>query len=149
MLSVFVFPVLILAMAGVAVVVKAGLATLGNSGPHGFAEVLYAFTSSAANNGSAFAGLGTNLFYDFTTGIVMLGGRFLVMIPTLALAGALAARPTNAVISSGTFRTDDAMFAMLVGAVIIFVGALTFLPADALGPIAEHFALLHGLTFGN
>ncbi len=135
-----IFPAIILLGAAVAAVTGPGLATLSNSGPHGFSEILYAFTSSAANNGSAFAGLGPNLFYDVGTGLAMFGGRYLVMIPTLALAGALAQRPTNT-LGAGTFRTDNAMFvALLIGVIIIF-GALTFLPADALGPLAEHFTL--------
>jgi len=135
-----VFPAIILLGAAFGAVTGAGLATLGNTGPHGFSEILYAFTSSAANNGSAFAGLGPNVFYDIGTGLAMLGGRYLVMIPTLALAGALAQRPTN-MLGAGTFRTDNAIFvALLIGVVIVF-GALTFMPADALGPLAEHFEL--------
>jgi K+-transporting ATPase ATPase A chain len=108
---------------------------------------LYAFASGAANNGSAFGGLGPNLFYDVAIGLVMLGGRFLVMIPTLALAGCLAARPTNDLSHSGTFRTDNTLFVALLIGVILLVGALTFLPADLLGPIAEHFELYQGKTF--
>ncbi len=144
MLTILIFPVLILVATAVAVVVKPGLATLGNTGIHGFSEILYAFSSSAANNGSAFAGLGPNLFYDLLTGVVMLGGRFLVMIPTLALAGVLAARPLNHTITVGTFRTDSVMFVLLLVSVILVVGALTFFPADALGPIAEHLLLFGG-----
>jgi potassium-transporting ATPase potassium-binding subunit len=141
MIAAIIFPAIILVATAIAVVAPQGLATLGNSGPHGFSEILYAFTSVAANNGSAFGGLGANLFYDIATGLVMLGGRYLVMIPTLALAGTLAARPINAMRTSGTFRTDNTMFvALLIGVVLLF-GALTFLPADALGPIAEHVQL--------
>ncbi len=140
LLAVLIFPALILAGTAVAAVIKPGLATLTTSGPHGFSEILYAFTSVAANNGSAFAGLGPNLFYDLVTGVVMLGGRFLVMIPTLALAASLASRPVNDK-TTGTFRTDDTFFAGLLTAVILVVGALTFLPADALGPIAEQVML--------
>jgi K+-transporting ATPase ATPase A chain len=142
MLAALVFPAMILIAAAVAAVIPQGLQTLSNDGAHGFSEIVYAFTSTAANNGSAFAGLGPNPFYDFSTGLLMLGGRFLVMIPTLALAGALAARPTNR-LGAGTFRTDNGLFvALLVGVIVIF-GALTFLPADALGPIAEHVTLFH------
>ena len=101
MLAVLIFPCMILFATAVAVVVPAGTATLGNGGPHGFTEILYAFASGAANNGSAFAGLGPNVFYDVGTGLIMLGGRFLVMIPTLALAGCLAARPTNELAHAG------------------------------------------------
>jgi potassium-transporting ATPase potassium-binding subunit len=141
MISVIVFPTIILVATAIAAVIPQGLATLGNSGPHGFTEMLYAFTSSAANNGSAFAGLGPNRFYNIALGLVMLGGRYLVMIPTLALAGALAARPTNSMVTAGSFRTDDAMFIALLIGVILLVGAITFFPADALGPIVEHVQL--------
>jgi potassium-transporting ATPase potassium-binding subunit len=141
MIAAIMFPTLILVATAIAAVIPPGVATLGNSGPHGFSEILYAFTSSAANNGSAFAGLGPNTFYNVALGLVMLGGRYLVMIPTLALAGALAARPTNTMTTGGTFRTDDAMFVALLIGVILLVGAITFFPADALGPIVEHVQL--------
>ncbi len=141
MLAVLIFPCIILFGTAIAVVIPAGRATLGNSGPHGFTEILYAFASGAANNGSAFAGLGPNVFYDVALGLVMLGGRFLVLIPTLALASCLAARPTNDLSHAGTFRTDNALFIGLLIGVILLVGALTFLPADLLGPIVEHFEL--------
>ena len=103
--------------------------------------------SVASNNGSAFAGLGPNLFYEIATVVVMVGGRFLVMVPTLALASCLAARPTNDRGHAGAFSTDNAFFAVILIAVIVLVGALTFLPADLLGPIAEHFVLQQGRTF--
>jgi K+-transporting ATPase ATPase A chain len=138
---------MILFATAVAVAVPSGTATLGNRGPHGFTEILYAFASSAANNGSAFAGLGPNVFYDLGIGLIMLGGRFFVMIPTLALAGCLAGRPTNDLSHAGTFRTDNALFVALLIGVILMVGALTFLPADLLGPIVEHFELAHHVTF--
>jgi K+-transporting ATPase ATPase A chain len=141
MIAAIVFPSIILLATAIAAVAPPGLATLGNSGPHGFSEILYAFSSTAANNGSAFAGLGPNPFYDIATGFVMLGGRYLVMIPTLALAGALAARPINAMRTLGTFRTDNTMFVVLLIGVVLLFGALTFVPADALGPIAEHVQL--------
>jgi potassium-transporting ATPase potassium-binding subunit len=147
MLAVLIFPCIILFTTAVAVVIPQGTATLGNSGPHGFTEILYAFASGAANNGSAFAGLGPNVFYEIATGLIMLGGRFLVMIPTLALAGSLATRPTNDLSHAGTFRTDNALFVALLVGVILLVGALTFLPADLLGPIVEHFELQHHVTF--
>jgi K+-transporting ATPase ATPase A chain len=147
MLAILIFPCMILFATAIAVVIPQGTATLGNAGPHGFSEILYAFASGAANNGSAFGGLGPNLFYDVAIGLVMLGGRFLVMIPTLALAGCLAARPTNDLSHSGTFRTDNTLFVALLIGVILLVGALTFLPADLLGPIAEHFELYQGKTF--
>ncbi|MGD0967177.1 MAG: potassium-transporting ATPase subunit KdpA [Candidatus Aquilonibacter sp.] len=141
MIAAIVFPAIILVATAIAAVVPAGLATLGDDGPHGFSEILYAFSSTASNNGSAFAGLGSNLFYDIATGLVLLGGRYLVMIPTLALAGALALRPTNAMQTRGTFGTDNTMFVVLLIGVVLLFGALTFLPADALGPIAEHVQL--------
>src|SRR5579883_2838111 len=147
MLAILIFPCMILFATALAVVLPAGKATLANAGPHGFTEILYAFTSSAANNGSAFAGLGANVFYDVALGLVMLGGRFLVLIPTLALAGSLAARPTNDLAHAGTFQTDNALFIALLVGVILLVGAITFLPADLLGPIVEHFEMLRGITF--
>jgi K+-transporting ATPase ATPase A chain len=146
LLAILIFPALILIPAAIAAVLPAGLATLSNAGPHGFSEILYAFTSLAANNGSSFGGLGSNLFYDISTGLVLLGGRFAVMIPTLALAGALAARTTNEK-NTGTFRTDNVFFSGLLIAVIVIVGALTFVPALALGPLAEHLLMLQGKTF--
>jgi K+-transporting ATPase ATPase A chain len=147
MLAVLIFPCIILFATAVAVGIPAGRATLSNGGPHGFTEILYAFASGAANNGSAFAGLGPNVFYEVGIGLIMLGGRFLVLIPTLALAGCLAARPTNALTHVGTFRTDNALFIALLIGVILLVGALTFLPADLLGPIVEHFDMARHLTF--
>ncbi|MBV8066718.1 MAG: potassium-transporting ATPase subunit KdpA [Candidatus Eremiobacteraeota bacterium] len=147
MLAVLIFPCMILFGTGIAVVLPAGTATLGNSGPHGFTEILYAFSSGAANNGSAFGGLGPNVFYDVGIGLIMLGGRFLVMIPTLALAGCLAARPTNELTHAGTFRTDNTLFVALLIGVILLVGAITFLPADLLGPIVENFELQRLVTY--
>jgi K+-transporting ATPase ATPase A chain len=147
MLAVLIFPCIILFGTAVAVISPPGTATLSNAGPHGFTEILYAFSSSAANNGSAFAGLGPNVFYDLALGLVMLGGRFLVMIPALALASCLAARPINELTHAGTFRTDNALFIGLLIGVILLVGALTSLPADLLGPIAEHFELQQHMTF--
>ena len=145
-LAVLVTPVLCLVPTAVAAIVPAGLATLNNAGPHGFSEILYAFTSTNANNGSAFAGLGSNLFYNIVTGINMMFGRFTVAIPALALAGALAGK--KAVPESvGTFTTHSPIFVALLIGVIVIVGALTFLPADALGPIVEHLFVNQGKTF--
>ncbi len=145
-LAVLVTPVLCLVPTAVAAIVPAGLATLNNAGPHGFSEILYAFTSTNANNGSAFAGLGSSLFYNLTTGANMMLGRFTVAIPALALAGALAGK--QAVPESvGTFTTRSPIFVALLIGVIVIVGALTFLPADALGPIVEHLFLMQGKTF--
>jgi potassium-transporting ATPase potassium-binding subunit len=143
MIAVLTFPLAVLLPAAVAVLIPPGLATLGSTGPHGFSEILYAFTSVTASNGSAFAGLGPNLFYNLATGISMLAGRFLVLIPTLAIAGALVAKPRNA-ITRGTFATSSPMFVILLVGVVIIVGLLIFLPGDALGPIVEHLLMLQG-----
>jgi K+-transporting ATPase ATPase A chain len=145
-LAVLVTPVLCLVPTAIAAVVPAGLATLNNGGPHGFSEILYAFTSTNANNGSAFAGLGPNLFYNITTGVNMMFGRFTVAIPALALAGALAGKKAVPV-GPGTFTTNSPIFVVLLIGVIVIVGALTFLPADALGPIVEHLLVSQGKTF--
>jgi K+-transporting ATPase ATPase A chain len=141
MLAVLAFAFAVLVPAAVASVTKAGISVLGNDGAHGFSEIIYAFTSTAANNGSSMAGLGSNLFYNLATSVVMLIGRFGVAIPTMALAGALAAQPKNVRLSRGTFRTDTFMFGALLLGVVILVGALTFLPADLLGPIVEQTTL--------
>ncbi len=146
LLAILVTPVLVLVPTAIAVIVPAGLATLGNSGPHGFSEVLYAFSSTNANNGSAFAGLGPNRFYDILTGVNMFFGRFAVAVAVLALAGALAGKKAIPP-SAGTFATNSRIFVGLLVGVILIVGALTFLPADALGPIVEHLALVQGKTF--
>jgi K+-transporting ATPase ATPase A chain len=136
------FPVAILVPAAIASVAPAGLATLGSDGPHGFSELFYAFSSAAASNGSAMGGLGANAFYDIATGFAMLIGRFAAIVPTLALAGALAAKPRNDR-TAGTLRTDSALFVILLIATIVIVGALTFVPGDALGPVVEHLMLQH------
>jgi K+-transporting ATPase ATPase A chain len=122
----------------VAVVTKPGLAGIFNAGPHGFSEILYAFSSAANNNGSAFAGLNANtLFYNTTLGCAMLIGRFWLMIPVLAAAGSLA-RKKLVPAGAGTLPTHTPLFVLFLVAVIMLVGALTFIPALALGPIAEH-----------
>jgi potassium-transporting ATPase potassium-binding subunit len=145
-LAALVTPVLCLVPTAIAAVIPAGLATLNNAGPHGFSEILYAFTSTNANNGSAFGGLGSNLFYNLTTGVNMMFGRFAVAIPVLALAGALAGKKAIPE-GPGTFTTHSPIFVALLIGVIVIVGALTFLPADGLGPIVEHMLLLQGKTF--
>ncbi len=137
----------ILAPAAVACVAPQGTATLSNAGAHGFSDLFYAFVSSAASNGSAFAGLGVSTFYNFATGFAMLVGRYAVIIPTLALAGAFAAKSRNDTPTRGTLRTDTGLFTTLLVMTIIIVGALTFVPADALGPIVEHVVMLGGHTF--
>jgi K+-transporting ATPase ATPase A chain len=137
----------ILISAGIACVLPAALVSLGNSGPHGLSEILYAFSSAAGNNGSAFAGLNANTtFYNLTLALTMLIGRFIVIVPCLSIAGSLAAK-RPAAISPGTFATDNTLFAVLLIGTILIVGALTFFPALCLGPIVEHFLLRAGRTF--
>lgn len=124
--------------SGIAAVLPAGLASLSNHGPHGLSEILYAFASASQNNGSAFAGLNANtFFYNISLGICMLIGRFAVIIPAMVIAGSLAKKNISPE-SSGTFSTNTALFFVLLIAVIVIVGALTFLPALSLGPIIEH-----------
>jgi K+-transporting ATPase ATPase A chain len=144
-LGALVMPVTVLVLTGIAVSIAAGRAGPLNAGPHGFSEILYALTSQGNNNGSAMAGLtGDTAFYNVIGGIDMLIGRFAIMIPALALAGALAAK--NVVPASvGTFRTDNSMFVGLTIGVIIIIGGLTFFPAVSLGPIVEQ--LSHGKFF--
>lgn len=124
-----------------------GLSSLNNSGPHGFSEILYAFSSAAGNNGSAFAGLNANtLFYNLTLGAGMLIGRFGVIIPVLAIAGSMAEKKITP-ISGGTFRTDNWLFIGLLIAVILIIGGLTHFPALSLGPLMEHMLMKTGITF--
>jgi potassium-transporting ATPase potassium-binding subunit len=137
-------PAATLGLTAVACVVAPGLAGLGNPGPHGYSEILYAYTSAAATNGSAFAGLSTNTpFYNLTLALAMFVGRFLVIVPVLAVAGSFAAQ-TVTPRSAGTLPTDGALFFCFLLAVIIIVGGLTYLPALALGPIIERLQLLSG-----
>ncbi len=120
---------------------------MANSGPHGFTEALYAFVSGTGNNGSAFAGLSANTpYYNTTIGMAMLMGRFLVIIPVLAIAGSLAAKKIAAP-SAGTFPTDGGLFVGLMVGVIVIVGGLSYFPALALGPIVEQFAMKAGTLF--
>jgi K+-transporting ATPase ATPase A chain len=124
-----------------------GLASLNNAGPHGFSEILYAYTSAAGNNGSAFAGLNANtLFYNLTLGFVILIGRFGVIIPVLAIAGNMAGKNITPP-SSGTFRTDNWLFIGLLIGVILIIGGLTYFPALSLGPIVEHLLMNKGISF--
>jgi len=147
MLFILIFPAAILLPAAVAMVTKSGLAGISNPGPHGLTQVLYAFTEASANNGSVFAGLNANtLFYNTTLAGVMLFGRFLMKVPVLALAGSLAAKKSVPK-SAGTFPTDGAIFVALLVGVILIVAALTFFPADALGPIVEHLAMISGKLY--
>ena len=138
---------IILVFTAIASVSTAGLQCLSNSGPHGFSEILYAFSSAAGNNGSAFAGLNSNtVFYNLLLGIGMIVGRFGVIIPVLAIAGNLVKKQITPV-SAGTFRTDNGLFIGLLLAVIIIVGGLTFFPSLSLGPIIEHLLMNSGITF--
>ncbi len=147
MLAILCLPLMMLGLTAVAAVLPAGLAGPANPGPHGFSEILYAFTSAVANNGSAFAGLSGNTpFYNLTLGAGMLVGRFFVIIPALAIAGSLAAKKTVPA-SAGTFPTDGGLFVGLLVGVILIVGGLTFFPSLALGPIVEHLAGAAGQTF--
>ena len=138
---------LILVFAGIAISLPQGLAGLNNPSAHGLSEILYAYASAFANNGSAFAGLSANtVFYNLTLGLAMFIGRFIVIIPALAIAGSLAAKgrvPTDA----STFPSTSALFVLMLVSVVVIVGALTFFPVFALGPILEHLFLHGGLTF--
>ena len=147
MLVVLVFPLAILAFTAISSVNGFGTSSIANSGPHGFSEMLYAFTSGAGNNGSAFGGLTVNTaWYDVTTGLTMLAGRFLMIIPMLAIAGNLAAKKYVPP-SLGTFPVTTPLFTTLLIGVILIVGALTFFPALSLGPILEHLLMAAGKTF--
>ncbi len=147
MLAILVLPLMILGWTAVAVVYPTAVASMANAGPHGFSEVLYAFTSQTANNGSAFGGLtGNILFYNLTGGLSMLVGRFWMIIPAMAIAGSLAAKKSVPA-SAGTFPTDGGLFVGLVVGVILIIGGLTFFPALALGPIVEHLAMTQGTLF--
>jgi K+-transporting ATPase ATPase A chain len=147
MLAILCLPLAMLGFTAVTAVLPAGVSSLWNAGPHGFGEILYAYTSAAANNGSAFAGLSANTpWYNITLGIAMLMGRFLIIIPALAIAGSLVSKKTVPA-SGGTLPTDGTLFVGLLLGVILIVGGLTFFPALALGPIVEHFAMLAGQTF--
>jgi K+-transporting ATPase ATPase A chain len=139
MLYALIFPTIILGFTAIAAASDAGLASLTNSGPHGLSEILYAFSSGAGNNGSAFAGLDANTpFYNLALAFTMLMGRFLMIVPALAIAGSMA--PKRIVPPGpGTFPTDGALFSFLLVSVIVILGALTFFPAITLGPVVEHF----------
>jgi K+-transporting ATPase ATPase A chain len=142
-LVILIMPLVVLGLTGVAVVIDAGVSSILNPGAHGFSEILYAFTSQANNNGSAFAGLtGNTVFYNVAGGIAMLFGRFWIKIPILALAGSLAQKKIVPA-SAGTLPTHTPLFIGWLVAVVVIVGALVFFPADALGPIVEHLQMIH------
>jgi K+-transporting ATPase ATPase A chain len=147
MLAILILPLSILGFAAIATVVPAGLAGPANAGPHGFSEILYAYTSATGNNGSAFAGLSANTpFYNTTLGLAMFIGRFLMIVPMLAVAGSLAAKKIVPA-SAGTFPTNGSLFVGLLVGVILIVGGLTYFPAVSLGPVVEHLAMNAGTTY--
>jgi K+-transporting ATPase ATPase A chain len=147
MLAILVLPLSMLGFTAIAVVVQPGLAGLENSGPHGFSEIMYAYISGTANNGSAFAGLTANsVFYNTTIGLAMLIGRFAMIVPMLAVAGSLAGKKIVPA-SAGTFPTTGGLWVGLLVGVILIVGGLTYFPALALGPIVEHLAMNAGNLF--
>jgi K+-transporting ATPase ATPase A chain len=147
MMNVLIFPLTILAFAGISVLLPTALSSIWNPGPHGLSEILYAFTSGTGNNGSAFAGISANTpWYNTTIGIAMLLGRFFMIIPMLALAGSLAMKKAVPP-SPGTFPVTTPLFTTLLVSVILIVGALTFFPALSLGPIVEDLLLYAGKTF--
>jgi len=149
MLAILILPLMYLGWTAAAVVIPPAVASMANPGPHGFSEVLYAYTSQTANNGSAFAGLtGNTLWYNTTGAIAMLVGRFWMIVPAMAIAGSLAAKKTVPP-SAGTFPTTGGLFVGLVVGVIVIIGGLTFFPALALGPIVEHLAMTSGTLFSS
>jgi K+-transporting ATPase ATPase A chain len=146
-LGILILPMSMLGFTAVAVVIQAGTSALSNAGPHGFSEALYAYVSATGNNGSAFAGLSANApYWNSTLGMAMFIGRFLMIIPMLAIAGSLAAKKIVP-ISAGTFPTNGGLFVGLVVGVIVITGGLTFLPSLALGPIVEHLSMIAGTTY--
>jgi K+-transporting ATPase ATPase A chain len=147
MLYVLIFPLLILVLTAASVLTPGGPNGMTNGGPHGLTQILYAFTSAAGNNGSAFAGINANThWYNISLGFTMLAGRFLMMIPMLAIAGNLAQKKSVPP-SPGTFPVNSSLFTILLTGVILIVGALTFFPALSLGPILEHLLLKQGILF--
>jgi potassium-transporting ATPase potassium-binding subunit len=147
MLAILVLPLMYLGWTAVAVVLPSTVAAMGNAGPHGFTEVLYAFTSATGNNGSAFGGLtGNSFFYNLTLASAMFVGRFFMIVPAMALAGSLAAKKSIPP-SAGTLPTTGGLFVGLVVGVILIIGGLTFFPALALGPVAEHLAMSANTLF--
>jgi potassium-transporting ATPase potassium-binding subunit len=146
MLYVLIFPLIILGFSAWSAVKGYGTATLNNAGPHGLSEILYAFASGAGNNGSAFAGLGANAWWNVTMGLAMLAGRFLMIIPIMGIAGAMVGKKTVAP-GAGTFPTSGPLFVGLLVGVIVIVGALTFFPALSLGPVVEHFLAARGQVY--
>ncbi len=146
-LYILIFPLLILYLSGWAAVSSYGTSSVSNAGPHGLSQILYAYSSGTGNNGSAFAGLNANTpWWNITLGVAMLAGRFLMIVPVLAIAGSLVGKRV-VLPGPGTFPTDGTLFTVLLIGVIVIVGALTFFPALALGPVIEHFLAQHGRMF--
>jgi len=146
-LAILVLPLFILGFTAIAATLPAALSSLANAGPHGLTEILYAYSSAAGNNGSAFAGLSANTpWFNTTLGLAMMFGRFAYVVPVMAMAGAIAAK-TKAGASSGTFPTHGALFIGLLVGVVLILGGLQYFPALALGPIVEQFLMLAGKTF--
>ncbi len=147
MLALLILPLVILGFSAVSAMIPVGLSSLANAGPHGLSEILYAYSSAAGNNGSAFAGLNANTdWYNTTLGISMFLGRFAYIVPMMAIAGSLAAK-TRIPASAGSFPTHGTMFVALLTGVILILGGLQYFPALALSPIVEHFLMLAGKTF--
>jgi K+-transporting ATPase ATPase A chain len=147
MLAILILPLSILGFMAVATVTPFGLSSVQDPGPHGFSEIMYLYSSSTGNNGSAFAGFtGNTLWYNATGGLAMLIGRYFVIIPMMAVAGSLVAKKIVPA-STGTFPTHGGLFVGLLVGVILIVGGLTFFPALALGPVVEHFAMMAGQLF--
>jgi len=147
MLYVLIFPLIILTFTAWAAVVPYGTGSLANAGPHGLSEILYAFSSGAGNNGSAFAGLNANTrFWNLALGANMLAGRFLMIVPALGIAGSMVDKKVIPP-GPGTFPTTGGLFVGLLVGVVLIVGALTFFPALSLGPLAEHFAARAGRLY--
>jgi len=146
-LAILILPFSILGGTAIATVAPDGLAGIANTGPHGFSEILYAYTSSTGNNGSAFAGISANtVFYNTTLSISMLIGRFIMVIPLLAVAGSLAGKKLLAP-SAGTFPTNRPLFVGLLVGVIVIIGGLMYFPAVSLGPVVEHLAMNAGTLY--
>ena len=146
-LAIAVLPLCILGFSALASVLPAGLAGPLNKGPHGFSEILYAFSSATGNNGSAFAGLSAGTpFYNGLLGVAMWIGRFFMIVPILAIAGSLAAKKYTPE-TAGSFPTTGPLWVGLLIGIILILGGLTFLPSLALGPIADHLAMIHGQLF--
>jgi potassium-transporting ATPase potassium-binding subunit len=146
-LAILILPLSILVFSAITIAIPAGVSRIANPGPHGLSEILYIYTSSTGNNGSAFAGLGSNTpFYNWTGAFAMLIGRFAFIVPVMAIAGSMA-RKRVAPAGPGTFPTNTPLFAGLLVGVILIVGALTYFPAYSLGAIVEQLLMLAGKTF--